>query len=197
VDLIKSYGILIGALAAIVGAMAAIVSATMSVIAVNGAGNPTRVQLSAEPQSVEALGLLAGLIPADVRPYCRARRKVIRIETLASIFCQPPGFSGELDGINYDLMPSPGELNRHFVFDSRRGARAPCTGLTHENGRYVTPNGLAGRVHCFIGADGTDDEGWVWVDWTDDRMWVLARAFLHDEPLASLTSWWEQTVAMK
>lgn len=185
-------------IAAVITAIAALVTALAAAFTWNDSGAP--IGPGDEKKefvgfgSEDAIQVLRKAVPADVAAYCHTQDEPNEQASRASIWCQPPGFR-DRDAIYYDLMSDGDSLVREFNYDSAVPDRVPCRGrvLTQKYGRYTSKSGRAGLVSCFIGVG--EDEGWVWIDWTEADRWILGRAYMYRNKFADVAAWWELYVA--
>lgn len=137
---------------------------------------------------------LLASIPREVRPHC-ARRMTQPVEgSLAAVQCTPPDFPTEYEGIDYDVFPDPAALGAAFAGETKNpGVRIACVGIRQRGGRYVSDTGIRGRVACLRGRGA--NEGFLWINWTQDDDLVLGQVFKYQEPFREIARWWMEHIA--
>jgi hypothetical protein len=130
-----------------------------------------------------ALDALLRHVPAAIRGSC-AQAPVGGGGAFVSVLCQP---GGGIESVRYTQYVSQTLMQAAYSVDlSTYGAGA--TGSSCETGPAHGPysvEGLpAGQVLCF------SHLGRAWVEWTDERLDILAAANRIDESFAELYGWW-------
>jgi hypothetical protein len=137
---------------------------------------------------------LLASIPREVRRHC-ARRATQPVEgSVAGVQCTPPDFPTEYEGIDYDLFSDPAALDAAFVAETNNpGVRTACVGIRQRGGRYVSDAGVRGRVACVRGRRA--NEGFLWINWTQDDDLVLGQVFKYQQPFREIAAWWMKHIA--